>query len=160
MLDRRSLVALSVPGLILVAAFVATADDAVMLFRHGGWYALLGNFLAVVGSLVMVLAGGFLAVAAVVRLPFILLVRGESATAVAVAEWLEARGRDGSRMGAAWLGNAPGSEPSRTWDPEFGDFMEPGSSARDNICTVIQLGAYPIAAILLLLGLRLYQWLS
>ena len=108
----------------------------------------------------MVLAGGCLAVAAVVLLPFILLVRGESATAVAVAEWLEARGRDGSRMGAAWLGNAPGSEPNRTWDPVFGDFMAFGSGWRKNIATVIQLGAYPIAGILLLLGLRLHQWLS
>ncbi len=160
MLDRRSLVALSVPGLILVAAFVATADDAVMLFRSGGWYALLGNFLAVAGSLVMVLAGGFLAVAAVVLLPFILLVRGESATAVAVAEWFEKRGLDSSQMSAAWLGNAPGSEPNRTWDPGFGDFMAFGSGWRKNIATVIQLGAYPIAAILLLLGLRLHQWLS
>ena len=160
MLDRRSLIALSVPGLVLVAAFVATADDAVMLFRAGGWYALLGNFLAVAGTLVLLLAGGFLVVATFVLLPVILLLRGESATAIAIAEWLEARGRDGGRMGAAWLGNAPGSEPSRTWDPVFGDFMEPGSSRRDNICTVIQLGAYPIAGILLLIGLHLYNWLS
>ncbi len=160
MLDRRSLVALSVPGLVLVAAFVATADDAVMLFRAGGWYALAGNFLAVAGTLVLLLAGAFLAVATVVLLPFILLLRGGSATAIAIAEWLEARGLDGSRMGGAWLGNASGSEPNRTWDPVFGDFMEQDSSQRDNICTVIQLGAYPIAGILLLLGLRLYQWLS
>ena len=34
------------------------------------------------------------------------------------------------------------------------------SSRRDNICTVIQLGAYPLAGILLLVGMRLYQWLS
>ncbi len=34
------------------------------------------------------------------------------------------------------------------------------SSRRDNICTVIQLSAYPIAGILLLIGLCLYQWLS
>ncbi len=160
MLDRRSLVALSVPGLILAAAFVATADDAVMLIRAGGWYALAGNFLAVAGMMVLILAGGFLAVAAFVLLPFILLVRGESATAVAVAEWFEKRGLDSSRMSAAWLGNAPGSEPNRTWDPVFGDFMAFGSGWRKNIATVIQLGAYPIAAILLLLGLRLHQWLS
>ena len=160
MLDRRSLVALSVPGLIVVAAFVATADDAVMLFRAGGWYALVGNFFAVAGMLVLLLTGAFLAVATFVLLPFILLVRGESATAVAVAEWFEKRGLDSSRMSAAWLGNAPGSEPNRTWDPVFGDFMAFGSGWRENIATVIQLGAYPIAAILLLLGLRLHQWLS
>ena len=112
MLDRRTLIALSVPGLMLVAAFVATADDAVMLFRAGVRYALIGNFLAVAGSLVMVLAGGFLAVATFVLLPFILLLRGESAIATAIAEWLETRGLDGSRMSAAWLGNAPGT--SRT----------------------------------------------
>ncbi len=160
MLDRRTLIALSVPGLVLVAAFVATADDAVMLFRAGGWYALIGNFLAVAGSLVMVLAGGFLAVATFVLLPFILLLRGESAIATAIAEWLEKRGLDSSRMSADWLGNAPGSEPNRTWDPVFGDFMAFGSGWRKNIATVIQLGAYPIAGILLLLGLRLHQWLS
>ncbi len=34
------------------------------------------------------------------------------------------------------------------------------ASRRDNICTVIQLSAYPIAGILLLIGLCLYQWLS
>ncbi len=34
------------------------------------------------------------------------------------------------------------------------------ASQRDNICTVIQLSAKPIAAILLLIGLHLYQWLS
>ena len=159
MLDRRSLVALSVPGLVLVAAFVATADDAVMLFRAGGWYALLGNLFAVAGMLVLLLAGAFLAVATFVLLPFILLVRGESAAAIAVAEWLEKRGLDSSRMGAAWLGNAQGSEPHRSWDPVFGDFMEPGSGWRKNVATVIQLGAYPIAGILLLIGLRLHQWL-
>ena len=160
MLDRRTLVALSVPGLVLVAAFVATAADAVMLFRAGGWYALIGNFLAVAGSLVMVLAGGFLAVATFVLLPFIVLLRGESAIATAIAEWFEKRGLDSSRMSAAWLGNAPRSAPNQTWDPVFGNFMERGSSRRDNVCSMIQLGAYPIAGILLLLGLRLYQWLS
>ncbi len=105
MLDRRSFLALSVPGLVLVAAFVAafvaTADDAVMLIRAGGWYALAGNFLAIAGMMVLFLAGGFLAVAAFVLLPFILLVRGESATAVAIAEWFEKRGLDSSRMSAA-----------------------------------------------------------
>ena len=159
-LDRRALIALSVPGLVLVAAFVATADDAVMLFRNGGWFALIGNFLAVAGSLVMVLAGGFLVVATFVLLPFILLLRGESAIATAIAEWFEKRGLDSSRMSATWLGIEPGSEPNRTWDPVFGRFMEPGSSTRDNICAIIQLGAYPIAALLLLFGLRIYQWLS
>ena len=34
------------------------------------------------------------------------------------------------------------------------------SSRRDNICTVIQLASYPIAGILLLIGLYLYQSLS
>ena len=34
------------------------------------------------------------------------------------------------------------------------------ASRRDNICTVIQLASYPIAVILLLIGLRLYQSLS
>ncbi len=160
MLDHRTLVALSVPGLVLVAAFVATADDAVMLFRAGGWYALVGNFFAVAGMLVLLLAGAFLAVAIFVLLPFILLLRGESAIAPARAEWVEKRGLDNSRMSADWLGNAPGSAPNQTWDPVFGDFMERGSSRRDNICSMIQLGAYPIAGILLLLGLRLYQWLG
>ena len=163
MLDRRSFLALSVPGLVLVAAFVAafvaTAADAVMLIRAGGWYALAGNFLAVAGMMVLFLVGGFLAVAAFVLLPFILLARGTSPTALAVAEWFEKRGLVSSRMGAAWLGNAPGSEPNRTWEPVFGDFMEQGSGWRKNVATVIQLGAYPIAGILLLLGLRLYQWL-
>ena len=160
MLDRRSLVALSVPGLVLVAAFVATADDAVMLIRAGGWYALAGNFLAVAGMMVLFLAGGFLAVAVFVLLPFIMLVRGKSATAMAIAEWFWKRGLDSSRMGADLLGRTPGSEPNRTWDPVFGDFMAFGSGWRKNIATVIQLGAYPIAGILLLLGLRLHQWLS
>ena len=145
---------------MLVAAFVATADDAVMLFRAGGWYALIGNLLAVAGSLVMVLAGGFLAVATFVLLPFILLLRGESVIATAIAEWFEKRGLDSSRMSADWLGNEPGSKPNQTWDPVFGDFMERGSSRRDNICSMIQFGADPIAGILLLLGLRLYQWLG
>ncbi|GEM_PF-4855886 len=38
--------------------------------------------------------------------------------------------------------------------------MERGSSRRDNICSMIQLGAYPIAGILPLLGLCLCQWLG
>ncbi len=34
------------------------------------------------------------------------------------------------------------------------------ASRRDNICTVIQIGAYPFAGILLLICPCLYQWLS
>ena len=34
------------------------------------------------------------------------------------------------------------------------------ASRRDNICTVIQISAYPITVILLVIGLSLYQWLS
>ncbi len=34
------------------------------------------------------------------------------------------------------------------------------ASRRDNIITVMQIGAYPFACILLLICLYLYQWLS
>ncbi len=47
-----------------------------------------------------------------------------------------------------------------TWTPVFGEFMERGSSLRENVCTLLMLGAHPIAVVTLLVVLKVYQWLS
>ncbi len=46
------------------------------------------------------------------------------------------------------------------WTPVFGEFMERGSRLRENVCTLLMLGARPIAVVTLLFALKLYQWLS
>ncbi len=38
-----------------------------------------------------------------------------------------------------------------------GEFMEPGSSLRENLCVTTQLGAYPFAYVLLLMVMQLVQ---
>ncbi len=61
-------------------------------------------------------------------------------------------------------GSIPYMRGSRgwTWLPQSVPLVTAmqDSSRRDNICTVIQLGAYPVTGILLVIGLGLYQWLS
>lgn len=41
--------------------------------------------------------------------------------------------------------------------PLIGEFMKSGSSLRENLCAATQLGAYPIAYVVLLLAMDLVQ---
>ncbi|MFQ5939620.1 MAG: hypothetical protein ACE5KL_06060 [Alphaproteobacteria bacterium] len=44
-----------------------------------------------------------------------------------------------------------------SWKPLFGEFMEPGSSRRENLCRTTQLAAYPIAYLIMWLAMQLVQ---
>ena len=48
----------------------------------------------------------------------------------------------------------------KTWKPVFGTFLDAGVSRHENVAALLMLGAHVIAVFVLLIGLKLFQWLS
>ena len=70
MRGRTDFLSLMVPGSLLVLALAVVLGDLSHLLEEGGWYAVLGQFLAVATTLVMIAIGGVVVVA-LLALPFL-----------------------------------------------------------------------------------------
>ena len=71
-MGRLSTIASYLPALLVAVALASTAADWRQLVEIGGWFAVLGHFLMVAATLVMLYLAGVLALA-VAALPFVLL---------------------------------------------------------------------------------------
>ncbi len=70
MRDRVEFLSLIVPGSVLGFALAVVLGDLSYLLEEGGWYAVLGQFLAVATTLIMIIIGGVAAVT-LLALPFL-----------------------------------------------------------------------------------------
>ncbi len=48
----------------------------------------------------------------------------------------------------------------KTWKPIFGGLLDAAATRRENLAALLMLGAHVIAVFVLLIGLKLFQWLS
>ena len=48
----------------------------------------------------------------------------------------------------------------KTWRPVFGAVLDASATRRENLAALLMLGAPVIAVYVLLIGLKLFQWLS
>ena len=78
------------PALLVAVALVSTAADWRYLVEAGGWFAVLGHFLMVASTLVLIFLAGLLALA-LAALPFILLFCRNQDDFFALAEASQAR---------------------------------------------------------------------
>ena len=102
------------------------------------------------------ITGAILVFATVVGLPMIVYLQSGSARAETLISWLDDHGRDVTTV--RLVKGARGRR--QNWDPVFGDFLEFGASRRENIATLLQLGALPLAIVFLLALIKLIQWLA
>ncbi len=70
MRGRTDFLSLMVPGSVLALALAVVLGDLSHLLEEGGWYAVLGQFLAVATTLIMIAIGGVVVVA-LLALPFL-----------------------------------------------------------------------------------------
>ena len=70
MRGRGEFLSLIVPGSVLGLALVIVLGDLFYLLEEGGWYAVLGQFLAVATTLIMIAIGGVMVVT-LLALPFL-----------------------------------------------------------------------------------------
>ncbi len=70
MRGRTDFLSLIVPGSVLVLALAVVLGDLSHLLEEGGWYAVLGQFLAVATTLIMIAIGGVVVVT-LLALPFL-----------------------------------------------------------------------------------------
>ena len=71
-MGRLSTIVTYLPALLVAVALASTAADWRHLAESGGWFAMLGHFLMVSATLVLLFLAGVLALA-LAALPFILL---------------------------------------------------------------------------------------
>ena len=62
MRGRTDFLSLMVPGSVLALALAVVLGDLSHLLEEGGWYAVLGQFMAVATTLIMIAIGGVLVV--------------------------------------------------------------------------------------------------
>ena len=144
-------------GTIGVSAFVHTVPNASEIALRDGWFAVLGNFLASTGIVVLGLTGLAWAFLSFILVPLVKCVLGLSQTGAKILDWIE----------SVFVRIAPPVRvPGRTGppqdgyrDPLDGDFMQPGTGLRDNICIFAQMWAVPISVVLVTLGLSFFNWL-
>ncbi len=89
-MGRLSTIVSYLPALFVTVALVSTAADWRYLVEAGGWFAVLGHFLMVAATLVLLFLAGIL-VLALAALPFILLFCRNQDDFFALAEASRAR---------------------------------------------------------------------
>jgi len=138
----------------VTAAILATLFDSPGLYSAGGWYAVFGNFCASWASILLL-------VIAVLLLAFIFLGLPLTALVIAQVDWAC---RLVTHM-EKWLipredmhetdGYTTGENEQTMWDDVFREHLSHRTSLTETACTIAQLGALPIASILILIVLRI-----
>lgn len=143
-------------GIIGVLAFVHTVPNASEMALRDGCFAVLGNFLASTGIVVLGLTGLAWAFLSFVLVPLVKCVLGLSQTGAQILDWIE---WVFARMAPpVHVPGRTGPPQDGTWHPLDGEFMQPGTGLRDNVCIFAQMWAVPISVVLVILGLSFFNW--
>lgn len=146
--------AIIVLGAPVVWALIATLIDAPALQDSGGWYALFGNFLASWGTIMTVGILAIIATIMAVALPLGLLAMVRVGWARGIITAFECRVLANKTMFET-EGYRATEQDRPMWEDVFSGKLSWKASPLDNICTIVQLGAVPIAATLILIILRM-----
>ena len=164
MLTRLQLIPpryLAVAGFVgtgLGVAFVRTVPNASELALQDGWFVVLGNFLASTGIVVLGLMGLAWAGLSLIVAPLAKSLLNLSQTGAGAVAWIERfYRRPDPPVSGQVRASAP---PDGYWNPLEGEFLQPGTGLRDNICIFAQMWAVPISIMLVTLGLSVANWLS
>lgn len=136
-------------------AAVATILDSGVLWASGGWYALLGNFVAAWGTLVTVSIFLIICLILAIFLPLTLLASIQISWARSLINAFE-RILLPKKSLFETEGYVADDDDHTVWDGIFAESLSHRSSVVEKACSIAQLGALPISAVIILFLLKVF----
>ncbi len=138
----------------IVWALFSTLFMSDGLYAIGGWFAVLGHFLAVFGTALLLITAIFLCVNVLLLVPLMTMawldIEWAQETLTRVENWFT------PHDGFFHTDGYDAEKDKTMWQDIFDARLSYRASLRENICTAVQMGALPIAAFLILVILKIF----